>query len=353
MIISRTEKNSVSTILLAGSLLFLAGCIGDKKESKSIDKVQEAYLPTNRGELLLSIDGKPVLYVKDFEEQKAMAIQTEPRLQMILQMVPDAEYTMIFKSLEAAHVVKEWVHRQGLDKTDEFKKSLHDIQEAFLIQMCMKAYQDAHPLTVTEKEAKEYYESHKDRIQGLTISPEGIDVVCVKFDKKEEAERFVHKAKDGSKKHCEAAAKELQVTISPMVISEESYADEVIKNAALAATKFPSKELVKMNDGSYMVLGITGKKPAEYHSFDLPEVKKGITDMCMNEKRETTQLADIAKLKEEYNVVEDKTYFEKKAEVAANIQKSLQQAHDLAMSGQDQIEDGMMSEEEIIFEDKI
>jgi hypothetical protein len=54
----------------------------------------------------------------------------------------------------------------------------------------MKEYQDAHPITVTEKEAREYYESHKDKIQGLATSPAGIDVLCTKFDKKEEAERF-------------------------------------------------------------------------------------------------------------------------------------------------------------------
>lgn len=351
MIISTTEKRSVSTFFLAGSLLFLTGCFGgEKKELKDADQTCVTH---DKGELLLSIDGKPVLYAQDFEEQKAMAMQSEPRLQMILQMVPDAERDMIFGSLKSAYVLKEWVHRQGIDQRPEFIKSLRDVQDAFFIQMCMKEYQEAHPITVTEKEAREYYESHKDRIQGLATSSAGIDVLCAKFDKKEEAERFAHKVKDGSKKHFEAAGKELHVTISPMVISEESYADEVLKNAALSATKFPSKDTVKMSDGSFMVIGITGKKAAEYHSFDIPEVKKGITDMCMNEKREESQKADVARLSKEYNVVEDTTYFDKKAEVAANIQKSLQHAHNLAMSAQQEAEDMVICEEEIVFEDKI
>ncbi|AXK60874.1 peptidyl-prolyl cis-trans isomerase [Candidatus Chromulinivorax destructor] len=350
MIISRTEKGSVSTFLLAGSLLLLTGCFQDKKELRVADQV---CLATDKGELLLSIDGKPVLYAQDFEEQKAMAMQSEPRLQMILQMVPDAEYTMIFKSLEAAYVIKEYIHRQGIDETPEFKKTLRDAQEAFLIQMCMKAYQDAHPITVTKKEAQDYYNAHKSTIQGLATAPAGIEVIAVKFDKKEDAENFAQKAKDGSKKHFEAAAKELGLTVLPMVISDESYADEVVKSVALSATKFPSKEVVKTTDGSYMVLGMISKKDAEYHSFDLPEVEKGITDMCMNEKREAAQLADIAKFKEEFNVVEHKAYFEKKSEATAQMHKALQQAHNAAMNADQSADDVEMIEEDVLFQDKI
>ena len=354
MIIQTTEKRSVSTFLLAGSLLLLSGCFGEKKECEDKKASEQVGAVTDRGEVLLSIDGKPALYSQDFEDQKAMALQSDQRLQMIVQMVPNAEYDMIYKSIEAALVLKEWVHRQGIDKQPEFAKTLRQYQDAVMTHMCMQEYQKAHPITVTEKEAKEYYESHKDRIQGLAISSAGIDVLCATFDKKDEADRFLHKVKDGSKKHFEAAAKELHVTVTPMVVNEEGYADEVLKNVVLAATKFPSKDIIKMNDGSYAVIGMTGKKGPEYHSFDLPEVRKGITDMCMNEKRETSQLADVARFKIEFNVVEDKSYFEKKAEVSANIQKSLQLAQNLAMSAQQNGADDVVEfEEEIIFEDKI
>lgn len=353
MTISTTEKRFVSTFLLAGSLLFVAGCFSDKKE-EVVQAEQTSLTSSDRGELLLSIDGKPVLYSEDFEDQKMMALQSDQRLQMIMQVIPNAEYEMIYKGIEGGCVLKEWVHRHGIDKKPEFAKTLRQYQDAILTQMCIKEYQDAHPVTVTKKEAQEYYESHKDKIQGLAISSAGVDVLCAKFDKKEEAERFAHKIKDGSKKHFETAAHELHITVTPMTISQESYADEILKSVALGASKFPSKDMVKLEDGSYMVIGMTGKKAAEYHSFDLPEVEQGITRMCMDEKREAMQLADIAKLKEEYNVVENKAYFEKKAETSASIQKALQHAQQLAMSAQQgDVDEEVMFEEEIVFEDKI
>jgi|GEM_PF-660536 len=354
MIISTTEKRSVTTFLLVGSLLVLTGCFGEKEKKNDAVKVSEnVHTADGRGDLLLSIDGKPVLYSQDFEDQKAMALQSDQRLQMILQVMPDAEYDMIFKSLEATHVLTEWVVREKLDQNPEFIKTLRQYQDAIYKQMCLKAYQDAHPLTVTEKEAKEYYEVNKDKIQGLTITSAGVETLCVKFADKEEAERFLHKVKDGSKKHFDAAAQESHVTVIPMVINAEGYADEVLKTVALSATKFPSKDMVKMTDGSYMVVGMIGKKDPEYHSFDLPEVKQGITQMCMSSKREEAQLADVKKLKKEYNVVEDRTYFDKKAEKAVNVQKSLQLAQELAEGAQNHSDDMDFEEDEIMFNDKI
>ena len=352
MIISMTEKRSVSTFLLAGSLLLLTGCFNEKKDG---EKAHVADVATDRGELLVSIDGQPVLYAQDFEDQKAMALQTDQRLSMMLQMMPQLEVDLLFKSIEATEVLREWVAREKLDQDKEFVKTLRQYQDAVYTQMCMKAYQDAHPIMVTEKEAKEFYDKNKAKIQGLAIAPAGIDIVSAKFSKKDEAERFTHKIKDGSKKHFEAAAKELNVTVTPMVINEEGYADEAVKNTVLAATKFPSKEMVKMNDGSYMVIGITGKKDAEYHSFDLPEVKQGITRMCMDAKREETQLADVERLEKEYNVIKHMAYFEKKAEKAANLQKALQHAQELAMGAQQPSVDEVVEFEvdEILLDDKI
>ena len=353
MIISTTEKRSVTTFLLAGSLLVLTGCFGEKDKNDDAVKSSE-HVKSERGDVLLSIDGKPVIYSQDFEDQKAMAAQSDQRLNMILQVMPNAEYDMIFKKLEEAHVLKEWVIREKLNQDPEFVKTLRQYQDAVYMQMCLKAYQDAHPMTVSEKEAREHYEAHKDKIQGLTIASAGVEILCVKFNKKDEAERFAHKVKDASKKHFNAAAKEARLTVVPMAINPEGYADEALKNVALAATKFPSKEVVKMTDGSYMVVGMIGKKDAEYHSFDLPEVKQALTQMCMNTKREAAQLAEVERLRSEYKVVEDKTYFDKKAEKAANVQKSLQLAQELAMNAQHK--SATMDEfegEEIMLDDKI
>ena len=249
--IVKTENKSVVSLLLVGSLFMLTGCLGEKEKSDKSQGEANSSQVAGKGDVLLSIDGKAVLYVEDFEDQKAMAQQSNQQLNMILQMMPDAEYSMLFKSIEAGHLMKEWVIREGIDQKPELVKQRRQYHEAIDLQLYMKYYEDAHPISVTEHEAKAYYEAKRDQMPGLIVSPAGVDIVYCSFDSKTKAENFSAKVKDGSEKHFKLAAKEASVKSETMVVGSDSAVNESLKNSVLAATKFPSKEVVKMDDNSF------------------------------------------------------------------------------------------------------
>lgn len=355
MITSTTEKKSVVSLLLVGSLFMLTGCLGEKaKDAGSQDASAVHAGDVNKSEVLLSIDGKPVLYADDFEDQKAMAQQSNQQLNMILQMMPDAEYSMLFKSIEAGHLMKAWVLKEGLDQDAKFIKQMNQYIEAVKLQMYMRLFEDAHPVNVTDHEAQAYYKAKRDQIPGLIVSPAGVDIVYVDFDTKAKAEAFAAKIKDGSEKHIKTAAKESNLKIQSMVVNSDSAVNEALKNVVLAANKFPAKEVVKIDDNSYFVVGMQKKKDAEYRSFDTPEVKQGITKMCKDEKREVELSKHIEKLMIELNVEENKAYFENKKQ---NQAKAVSNAEQLVMQMQQQAaqdnEEDDFQEEDAILNDKI
>ncbi len=347
MMISKTDKKSVISLVLVSSLFLLTGCLGEKEKAGKIEDETSSSQVAGKGDVLLSIDGKPVLYVDDFEDQKAMAQQSNQQLNMILQMMPDAEYSMLFKSIEAGHLMKEWVLRAELDQDPKFVKQMNQYIEAIKLQMYMKLYEDAHPINVTEHEAKAYYEAKRDQMPGLIVSPAGVDIVYVSFDSKAKAEAFVAKVRDGSEKHFKMAAKESNLKVETMVIGSDSAVNESLKNSALAATKFPSKEVVKIDDNTYWVVGMLKKKDAQYRTFDTPEIKKGITDMCKNEKRESELTKQVEKLNTEYNVVENKAYFENKKQNHAHALKKAEQIVMQAQQGAAQGSDAVALDDKI------
>lgn len=346
--IPKTDKTSVISLVLVGSLFLLTGCWGEKgKDAKSEGEVSSSQTAGN-SEVLLSIDGKPVLYVDDFEDQKAMAQQSNQQLNMILQMMPDAEYSMLFKSIEAGHLMKEWVVRSGIDQKEELVKQRRQYHDAIDLQLYMKYYEDAHPINVTEHEAEAYYKAKRDQIPGLIISQAGVDILYVNFDAKGKAEAFIAKVRDGSEKHFRAAAKEAALKVEEMVVGGDSAVNESLKNSVLATTKFPAKTIVKINDNSYWVVGMLKKKDAEYRSFDMPEIKQGITKMCKDEKREVELTKQVEKLNKEYNVVENLAYFENKKQ---NQAKALNKAEQIVMQAQQQAVEQALDNAEL--DDKI
>jgi hypothetical protein len=344
MITQKTEKKSVVSLVLVSSLLLLTGCFGEKA-NKGQESQNVAESAVGKGELLLSIDGKPVLYSQDFEDQKQMLQQSNQQLNMILQMMPDAAYTMLFKSIEAGLLIKEWAIRAGVEEKDDFAKRRRLAHEQIDLNLYMQEFMEAHPIEVSDHEALNFYKEKRDQIQGLVTSPASVEVVYASCKTKAQAEDFASKARDGSEKHMKTAAKDMNLKLESMTISPDSACDNTLKQTALVATKFPAKEIVKINDNVYYVVGLLKKNEAQYHSFDNPQVKEFMKKSCKDAKREAELAQEIDKLRSKYNVVENKEYFEAKTQ---NQAKALQRAEELVMQAQQaagqELDDAMLDD---------
>ncbi|MBP9765196.1 hypothetical protein KBD08_02570 [Candidatus Babeliales bacterium] len=304
-----SKKIALCAFLLISGALFLPGCgwwpFGKKTTSD--------YSSTGSGEVLLTIDGKPVLTSDEYEEQLDMARQANPQIEMFLAMVPNAEHDFVFKGMETARLVKAWAQKEGITDTPEFQKQLKHLQEAMELQLYMKYFDDAHPINISDADVAAYYDEKKDVIPGLALSQGGIDISFVRFDAKDKADKYFDMVKEIRKTdNFKTLAEQKNHTVGQAVINEKSPFSEAIKTAVLALKKFPSVQVLKAGEGAYWVVFASGKSEAKYHDLKSPQVQQGLRKMMTDERKEKQIEAVMENLKKEMSVVENSKYFEDK-----------------------------------------
>ncbi|MCX5924377.1 MAG: hypothetical protein NTZ68_03070 [Candidatus Dependentiae bacterium] len=262
---------------------------------------------------LLTIDGVPALTVQEYEEQLDMARKANQQIDMLLQMMPNAEKDFVFRGMATAKLMKAWAQKQGIDKTEDFKKQRSQLHEAMDLQLYMKHFDEAHPINISDSDVAKFYEDKKDSIPALTLSAGGVEVSFVRFESKDKAEKFFDKVK-GFKKAAafKASAEDSKQKAGDSVINEKSSFSPSIKSAVLSFKKFPSVHMLKAEDNSYWVLFAAGKSEAKYRDPKTPEIQHGLRKMLADERKEKQLEELVDKLKTEMNVVENNKYFEEK-----------------------------------------
>lgn len=313
-----------SIVLTIFGLFFLAGCVW--WPSLKSGKVGSC----NSSLALLEIDGKPVLTVQEYEDQLDMARKANAQIDMLLQMMPNAEKDIIFRGMTTAKLMQAWAEKQGVDKTEEFQKQRKQLHEAMDSQLYMKHFDDAHPVQVSDADVADYYQVKKDIIPALTLKPGGVEITFVRFEGQNKAEGFLAKVKDTKKAAAfKTIATENKQTVSDAVINKTSPFTESVKNAVLDVKKFPSVHLVKAGENAYWVILATGKSETKYRDLSTPEIHQGLKKMLIDERKGQQLEAVIEKLKQELNVVEHTKYFEDKAQQkAAALQAPVEESLD-------------------------
>ena len=250
------------------------------------------------GEVLLTINGKPVLGSDDYEAQLDMARQSNPQVDALLNMMPNAEKDFVFKGVATGKLMQAWAEKEGIDKTPEFKKQRKQLHDAMDLQLFMKYFDDAHPVHVSDDDIKKFYDEKKDTIPGLMTSPGGVQVAYIRFDSKDSAQEFLAKAKEVKNlKEFNKVAKEHSLSVVEDTVNQKSHLSDAIKNTVSDIKKFPSARMVKVGDNSYWVLYATGKSEAKYHDINLPQVQQGLKKMISDESKEKQLESLIEELK--------------------------------------------------------
>ena len=309
--IKNNQKKVFAATLAAGavSLMLLSGCEWFSFKKNSTDSVSVA----NKGDVLLTIDGKSVFTVGEYEEQLNLARQRNQEIDMVLQMMPNAEKEYIFKVFETGKIMQAWAEKEGIDKSPEFKKQRKELHEAMDFQLYMQTFYEKNPVDISDNDMKTYYNEKKDSIPGLKLSEGGIEISSVRFDSKVKADAFLEKVKEVKDKAkfksiCEASS----LTVSESTVNDKSSLSDSLKNSVLAIKHFPKVESVKVGDNSYWVLFASGKTDVKYHDVNSPQVQQGLKKMMSDERRQK-QLEDfISQKKKDYNVVSNDDYFAKK-----------------------------------------
>lgn len=318
-----TQRAAYAFVLVSG-LMLLAGCNWFKKSE------QTSGTSSASGDVLMTIDGAPALTVKEYEEQLDMARKANPQIEMFLQMMPNAEREFVFRGMATARLMKAWAHKQGIDQTEEFKKQQQHLHEAMDLQLYMKHFDEAHPITVSDSDVQKYYEEKKDTIPGLALSQGGVETSYVRFESKNKAQEFFEKVKEVKKADSfKKIAEDNKQQVGQSVINAKSPFGDAIKNTVLDLKKFPSVQVVKAGEDAYWVIFASGKTEAKYHDIKSPQVQQGLRKMIADERKEKQLEAMVEKLKSELNVVENSKYFDdKEAKKRAAAEGSASQESD-------------------------
>ncbi|OGB86548.1 hypothetical protein A3J41_02315 [candidate division TM6 bacterium RIFCSPHIGHO2_12_FULL_38_8] len=297
-----------SVAFLIFGLLFLAGCAWFSSSDGKLGS-------RGSSSVLLEINGKSALSVQEYEEQLDMARKANAQIDMLLQMMPNAEKDILFRGMVTAKLMQAWAEHKGVDKAAEFKKQRQQLHDAMDSQLYMKYFDDAHPVEVSDTDVANYYYAKKDIIPALTLTPGGVEVTFVRFEGKNKAENFLAKAKDVKKAATfKNLASESKQTASDAIINKTSPFADVVKTAILEIKKFPSVHLIKAGENAYWVVLAAGKSETKYRDLSTPEIQQGLKKMLMDERKGQQLEAEIEKLKQQLNVVEHTKYFEDKAQ---------------------------------------
>lgn len=321
--------------LLVVSIVFLGNCEFFKKQDETTKNKNNA--KTMQGgaseavgadKVLLSIDGKPVLTVSDYEDYVNTVMAAQPQLKQLWAFMPDLPYEL-FDQLKKELIVKNWVEANNITQSAEYKKDLQRSTEFLERQLALKYFQEQYPklkgITVTDQEIRKAYEEQKKTIPQLTISRGGVNAIGVMFEKQADAQEFLNKVKDPGVKF-EKAAQDQDLSVKNFSnVNEYTFEiDPQVKDKIMKVTKFPSFDVIKSKDGKFWVVKVTGKEEPKY--VPLEEVKEAFRQQLLMQKLFDEELK---KIQEAMNIVENKSYFEKmKKERQEELDRAQKQEED-------------------------
>ena len=128
---------------------------------------------------LLTIDGKTVITEKSFKNyiDNVIASNENPQLKIMLQLLPNAKQEL-FKRQVNEKMICYWAEKEGITNSTEYQEKYAQGLEVLQVGLAEKFFKKeyASDVNVSEHEARQFYEAHKDSQYLMTpkvdVSPE-------------------------------------------------------------------------------------------------------------------------------------------------------------------------------------
>lgn len=332
-------KSKVSVSLSLVSLLALSGCdwFGAKKISDSASVASTESVKTDvaqpKGEALLSINGKVLLTVPEFEEEMAQFLDLQPQYKQMMAFMPDAEY-QIFSNVKSERILDEWANKNKLNERADFKKELEKIERLGRRQLAVKYFIDAHPVSVPASDVRKFYDENKTVYPDLQVSKGGITAKAIKFNTQDAAKAFVDKV-SAAGADFEKAAKDENLTVKNFKnVNDKSFeVEDAIRKKLLELKKFPSSvEVVTAKDKDkdiFWVVIAQSKEEPKYVPFE--EIKGKIEEFLKEQKKGEMFMKELEKLQKDLNITEHKEYFDRKKKEREAEQEKMKKEYEKKM----------------------
>ncbi|HLB40483.1 MAG TPA: hypothetical protein VJJ83_01710, partial [Candidatus Babeliales bacterium] len=111
--------------------------------------------------VLLAMDHKPVLTVKDFTSFVNEIAQSDQQIFWMLQVDPARVQANLYEAKVRALLIGEWAQKDGIRNTPEYKAEEQELLERIRMMLDNQAFIRAHQVEVTEADLQKYYDEHK------------------------------------------------------------------------------------------------------------------------------------------------------------------------------------------------
>lgn len=301
---SRQSSRSIFYLSLA-SLIVLSGCLDKfkKKENESAVNNDDQSL------VLLTVNGVPKITVNNLEADLNELSEMDQQIKMMLMFDPEGTKERVFKEQKRMAIIEEWARVSGVRDSAEYQSKKARIMNHVGRQLDFEQFLNTHKVDVTQADVLDYYNQHKDQDYHILISPAGIKTQTVEFATQNDAQEFVNKLKQAGINQIDKLANEQKLFVRNLNINETSYADKDIKEAVLKMKNFPAVVIVPDQEkGKFWVVAAQEHQAAKYQEFD--KVKDALKQMLMPKKVGEMLEVKIPEYGEQFNLVENTTYFE-------------------------------------------
>jgi len=273
------------------------------------------------GEVLFTLNGKPVITTDTLDKDIQMIIEKRPEYEQFMKINENHFKKLVFEEKVNLALAEEWAKKNKIDSKKEFKDALELARK----HLCFASLQEevVKNLAISDEDATAFYD--KSEYKAHFKTPAGVKAVAVEFNDDKQALDFLKRVR-APEANFEATAKAMQKEVSDLgLVSEHSFqVNKALKSKLLSLPTAPDMGLVKADDKTFYVYKATEKRPASETAFaDLDTDKKeGIKNMMKQERFKAALDETFDKLSADFKAVKNEAYFNKDQEQPAPTTQS-------------------------------
>lgn len=302
------------------SLIVLPGCswFGSEEKSKPQKEagkgspaVPGVEYATDGSEVVVSMNGRPVVTKKSLDAEYEQLLQDNPQIEQMLPLMggKDGLLDRLTAALADRSVLRRFIVEEGISSQADYQAERDRMIKSVTDMLNVKYFNKKYVANVSNRDVQDFYEKNKDTMPELLVSRGGVQAAGIKFSNEADAKAFMAKLK-AAKNDLGVAAKEAgldnKVEDFQLIHSQSVGIAPVLREKISAMTSFPSVELIKASDDAYWVVKAASKEDTVYREFD--HVKDNLKRFLEDSKREEIAGKAINDLKEKYSIKVEKTF---------------------------------------------
>lgn len=338
----RIKKHLCLSLLLT-PLIFLSGCLEEKKcEVASAPCGNQAKSLDDGSEVLMKIDGRPVITLNSLNAEFDRLLDENPQLKQVLPLMPEAK-SNFFQGMANQEVVDYWICKNGIDTSPAYAQEYARTMEQVKKMLNTKYFSDKHPVHVSESEIKAFYEENKNKLPDLMVSQGGVKAEGVSFKSEDEAKAFLAKAKEKPEAELQKVAADAGFGDNfrdfKMVNNQSLGIDHALRAKLMSLNRFPTIELVKAGDVWWVVKAMS-KEDAQYRPYE--QIKPGLEEYLKKQKQMEVFEKAIDGYKKDFNIELNDASLKTKPD--ENAMRQLQQMMAQQVGGEIEAQDAEVEE---------